>query len=116
MCIRDRLHAEGLTAPAGLFAAALHPLSAAWIEQGLVSYQDLATTRHYTASSRLFIPGILEATDLPEVMTLAAPAAIHLVRPVRADGRTIESERELRDSLGGGLPKNVKFRNTNNTV
>jgi Acetyl xylan esterase (AXE1) len=103
------LHAEGLTGPAGLFAAALGPLSAAWIEQGLVSYQDLATTRHYTASSRLFVPGILEVTDLPEIMALAAPATIHLVRPVRADGRTIESERELRDSVGGALPDNVRF-------
>jgi dienelactone hydrolase len=106
------LHAEGLTAPAGLFAAALGSLSAAWIEQGLVSYQDLATTRHYTASSRLFVPGILEVTDLPEIMALAAPATIHLVRPVRADGRTIESKRELRDSLGGALPDNVRFDKT----
>jgi dienelactone hydrolase len=106
------LHAEGLTGPAGLFAAALGPLSAAWIERGLVSYQDLATTRHYMASSRLFVPGILEVTDLPEIMALAAPAAIHLVRPVRADGRTIESRQELRDSFGGALPDNVRFDKT----
>jgi hypothetical protein len=106
------LHAEGLTGPAGLFAAALLPLSAAWIERGLVSYQDLATTRYYTASSRLFVPGILEVTDLPEIMALAAPATIHLVRPVRADGRTIESKRELRESLGGALPDNVRFDTT----
>lgn len=105
------LHAEGVTAPAGVFAAALHRVNAAWIERGLVSYLDLAVTRHYTASSRLFIPGILEVTDLPDAMALAAPATIHLVRPARADGRSVGSEAELRDGLARALPDNVRFDN-----
>ena len=107
---RERvIHVAGITAPAGLFAAALHPLSAAWVEDGLASYLDLAATRDYVADARLFVPGLLEVTDLPELMGLAAPATVHLVRPAGADGRVLRDEPDLAGRTGGAVPDNVRL-------
>jgi dienelactone hydrolase len=103
------LHVAGLTAPAGLFAAALRPVSAAWVEDGLASYLDLATTRDYQAPAGVFVPGVLEVTDLPEAMAMARPGIVHLVRPVGADGRVLEDEAALRRRLGAAIPDNVRF-------
>ena len=44
-------------------------------------------------------------------MKLAAPTAIHLVRPRRADGRSVQSATELRDGVGQALPDNVRLEN-----
>lgn len=110
---RERvLHVAGSTAPAGLFAAALRPVSAVWVEEGLVSYLDLATTRHYRAPAAVFVPGVLEVTDLPEAMAMARPATVHLVRPVGADGRAVEDEAALRRRLGKAIPGNVRLEAT----
>lgn len=103
------VHAGGLTAPAALFAAALHRVSAAWIEGGIVSYLDLARTRDYAAAAGLFVPGVLEVTDLPELMALSAPATVHLVRPVRADGAPVRTEAELGSIVGGTVPSHVRL-------
>lgn len=103
------LSVGGLTAPAGVFAAALHPVRELWVTGGIVSYLDLATTRVYAAPARLFVPGVLGITDLPETMALAAPATIHLVRPVRADGTAISDEEDMRRAMGVDLPRNVRF-------
>jgi hypothetical protein len=100
---------DGLTAPAGVFAAALHPIRELWVTGGIVSYLDVATTRAYAAPARLFVPGVLEVTDLPEAMALAAPAAIHLVRPIRADGSAISSAEDLGRVMGAGVPANVRL-------
>jgi hypothetical protein len=106
------LHVAGLTAPAGLFAAALRPVSAVWVEEGLTSYLDLARTRDYQAPARVFVPGVLEVTDLPEAMAMARPATVHLVRPVGGDGRAVEDEAALRGRLGTGIPGNVRLEAT----
>lgn len=106
------LHVAGSTAPAGLFAAALRPVSAVWVEEGLTSYLDLARTRDYQAPARVFVPGVLEVTDLPEAMAMARPATVHLVRPVGADGRAVEDEVALRGRLGTGIPGNVRLEAT----
>jgi cephalosporin-C deacetylase-like acetyl esterase len=103
------LAVDGLTAPAGVFAAALHPIRELWVTGGIVSYLDVATTRAYAAPARLFVPGVLEVTDLPEAMALAAPAAIHLVRPIRADGSAISSAEDLGRVMGAGVPANVRL-------
>ncbi|HEX6210812.1 MAG TPA: hypothetical protein VF136_08550, partial [Methylomirabilota bacterium] len=102
------VHVAGVTSPAGLFAAALHRTSAVWVEEGFTSYADLAATRDYVAPARVFVPGVLEVTDLPEVMALAAPATIHLVRPVRADGRDVRDAADLREGMGAPVPGNVR--------
>jgi dienelactone hydrolase len=105
---RERvIDAAGLTVPAAIFAAALHPVTAVHADSGIVSYLDLATTRNYKAPARLFVPGVLAVTDLPDAMALAAPAAIRLAHPVRADGTAIQDEAALRRVLGGELPSNV---------
>ncbi|HEX7085829.1 MAG TPA: hypothetical protein VF198_05660, partial [Vicinamibacterales bacterium] len=103
------LDAAGLTVPAAIFAAALHPVTELYATQGIVSYLDLATTQHYQASARLFVPGILEVADLGDAMKLAAPATVHLVRPRRADGGAVEDVRELARLLGGAVPGNVRL-------
>ena len=101
------LHAAGITAPAAIFAAALHPVRTVRIEAGIVSYLDLATTRDYRAPARVFVPGVLATADLADAMALAAPAAIELVRPVRADGDPVASEAALAELLGRAVPAHV---------
>lgn len=103
------LDAAGLTVPAAIFAAALHPVTELRAADGIVSYLDLATTQHYQASARLFVPGILEVADLGDAMKLAAPAKVHLVRPKRGDGGAVEDVRELARLLGGAVPANVRL-------
>ncbi len=106
---RRAIDATGLTGPAALFAAALHPVNEVRAEDGIVSYLDLASTRFYKAPARAFVPGVLEVTDLKDAMTLAAPAAVHLVRPVHADGSVVTDERDLAKVLGGAVPANVRL-------
>ncbi|MPZ19434.1 MAG: hypothetical protein GEV06_16180 [Luteitalea sp.] len=101
------LHVAGIVTPAGLFAAAQNDVNALWVEEGIVSYSDLAATRDYRAPARLFLPGVLEVTDLPELMALAAPATVHLVRPLAADGEIIRTEAHLRRRMGSAFPDNV---------
>jgi cephalosporin-C deacetylase-like acetyl esterase len=103
------IDATGLTVPAALFAAALHPVNEVRAADGIVSYLDLATTRDYKAPARIFVPGLLNVTDLPEAMTLAAPAVIHLASPVRADGTPIRDAAALREALGVAAPANVRL-------
>jgi hypothetical protein len=103
------IDATGLTVPAALFAAALHPVNEVRAAGGIVSYLDLATTRDYKSPARIFVPGMLKVTDLPEAMTLAAPAVVHLVGPVRADGTPVRDEAALREALGGPVPANVRL-------
>jgi cephalosporin-C deacetylase-like acetyl esterase len=106
------LDAVGLTGPAALFAAALHPVTEVRAEDGLVSYLDLASTRFYKAPARAFVPGVLKVADLKDAMALAAPAAVHLVRPVHADGAAVTDERDLAEVLGGPAPANVRLETT----
>jgi hypothetical protein len=103
------IDATGLTGPAAIFAAALHPVTEVRTEDGIVSYLDLASTRFYKAPARAFVPGILKVADLKDAMTLAAPAAVHLVRPVHADGTVVTDERDLAEVLGGAVPANVRL-------
>jgi dienelactone hydrolase len=106
---RRAIDATGLTVPAALFAAALHPVNEVRAADGIVSYLDVATTRDYKAPARIFVPGLLKVTDLPEAMALAAPAVVHLVGPVRADGTPVRDEATLREALGGPVPANVRL-------
>ena len=103
------LDASGLTVPAAIFAAALHPVTELYAADGLVSYLDLATTPHYRAPARVFVPGILTVADLGDAMRLAAPATVRLVQPRRADGGAVEDVRELARLLGGAVPVNVRL-------
>jgi cephalosporin-C deacetylase-like acetyl esterase len=103
------IDASGLTVPAALFAAALHPVNEVRATAGIVSYLDLATTRNYKAPARTFVPGVLGVTDLSEAMALAAPAVVHLIDPLHADGTTIQDASTLRQVLGKAVPANVKL-------
>jgi hypothetical protein len=103
------IDATGLTGPAAIFAAAVHPVTEVRAEDGIVSYLDLASTRFYKAPARAFVPGVLEVTDLKDAMTLAAPATVHLVRPLHADGTVVTDERDLAKVLGGAVPGNVRL-------
>jgi hypothetical protein len=103
------LQVTGDMGPSGIAAAALHRLDAVWAEGGLVSYRDLAETRDYAASARLFVPGVLAVTDLPELMAMARPATVHLVEPRAADGRPIADADDLRRRMGVAVPENVRF-------
>jgi hypothetical protein len=103
------VHVGGLVAPAGFFAAAIQGVDALWVEGGLVSYLELAATRDYAAPARLFVPGVLEVTDLPEVMALTSPGTVHLVRPIHADGTVVSGDEDLGRLMGGSVPPNVRF-------
>lgn len=83
---RRTLHATGQTVPAALLASQVDRPDALVLEDGIVSYLDLATADTHDRATLAVIPGVLRVTDLPELMSRLAPAAVRLVRPRGAEG------------------------------
>jgi dienelactone hydrolase len=88
-----RIAAGGkLTVPA-LFAGALDPgIQGLYLSGGLVSFRDLVDSETYDHSFANFVPGLLQHTDLPEVIASLAPRHIALAGTVNAKGDAIELE------------------------
>jgi hypothetical protein len=100
------VHARGLTTPAALWAAQVDRPDTLVLEDGLVSYLDLAAADRYEDASLMVVPGVLTVTDLPELMARAAPARIVLRTPRRPDG-TVVAAGALDGLLGGTRPAHV---------
>ena len=101
------IRASGQTVSAALFAAQIDRPDALVLEDGLVSYLDLATADVYsTELSLMIVPGVLRVTDLPELMARAAPARVLLGRPRTPTGERITAA-TLGTHLGVAVPSNV---------
>jgi hypothetical protein len=103
------VHARGLTVPAVLWAAQVDRPDTLVLQDGLVSYLDLAAADRYEDASLAVVPGVLTVTDLPELMARAAPARIELRAPRTATGAVI-APAELAARMGVPVPANVRVR------
>lgn len=103
------VHARGLTAPAALWAAQVDRPATLVLEDGLISYLDLAGADRYQDASLMIVPGVLTVTDLPELMARAAPTRIELRAPRTATGAVI-TPAELAARMGVPVPPNVRAR------
>jgi hypothetical protein len=75
-----------LTVPA-IFAAALDPtIQDLYLAGGLLSFRDIVDTESYNHPFANFVPGLLNHTDLPDVVAALAPRRVHLAGPVDAKG------------------------------
>jgi dienelactone hydrolase len=94
-----------LTVPA-LFAAALDPsVGALYLAGGLSSFASIVQTENYRHSFANFVPGILEHTDLPEILAKMSPRRVTIAGPVDGKGEplNIEAAREAyKSSLAAG--------------
>ena len=81
--------AGSLTIPA-VFALALDSrIGSAYLSGGMVSYRSLLDFEEYKHTTANFVPGILNATDLPGVAAQAAPRRIILAGPVDGANRPV---------------------------
>jgi dienelactone hydrolase len=81
-----------LTVPA-LFAAALDSeIASIYLAGGLVSFQNLVDTEMYSYPFANFVPGLLNATDLPEIAASIAPRRITLAGPIDAKGFSMRGD------------------------
>jgi hypothetical protein len=100
------LHAAGQTVPAALFAAQSDRPDAVVLEEGLVSYLDLATADVHDRATLSVVPGVLRVTDLPELMERLAPVPVRLLHPRSAAGTPVRVG-EMKARAGRELPANV---------
>jgi cephalosporin-C deacetylase-like acetyl esterase len=85
-----RLIGQGAGALWALYAAALDPrIPSVIAERGLLSYRLLAQTDRYTHGAGVFIRGVLNHFDLPQVAAAIAPRPLTLVSPVDAMKRPV---------------------------
>lgn len=102
------VRAAGQTVPAALVAAQFERPDALVLEEGLVSYRDLATADVHARATLTVIPGVLRVTDLPELMARLAPVPVRLVRPRAAEGTPLPASQVIA-RLGAALPPNVSL-------
>ena len=106
-----RIAAGGkLTVPA-LFACALDEgIQGLYLSGGLVSFRDLVDSETYDHSFANFVPGLLQHTDLPEVIASLAPRRITLAGTVDAKGEAIELESARRIYADANRAGNLSIR------
>lgn len=94
-----------LTVPA-IFAASLDPsLGALYLAGGLSSFASIVQTEDYRHPFANFVPGLLEHTDLPEILLQLAPRRVAIAGPVGGNGEplNLEAARAVyQSSLAGG--------------
>ena len=100
------VRAQGQTVPAALLAAQFDRPASLTLEDGLVSYLDFATADTHDGLTLAVLPGVLQTTDLPELMARIAPVPVRLVRPRTAAGAAITAT-TLPAQLGTPVPANV---------
>lgn len=103
------VYARGQTAPAALFAAQVTRPDAIVLDESLVSYIDLVAADRYNDASLMVVPGVLEVTDLPELMAMAAPARVELRQPRTPLGAPV-TQAQLAGRMGVAVPPNVMVR------
>ena len=112
------LTGQGAGAVWALYAAALDPrISSVVAERGLASYRHLARTDRYLHNAGIFVRGVLQHFDLPQVAAQIAPRPLTLVTAVDAMKRALpldaakESYRATQEAYGkaGGADK-LKIR------
>ena len=99
------LRAQGQTVPAALLAAQFDRPASLTLEDGLVSYLDFATADTHDGLTLAVVPGVLQTTDLPELMARIAPVPVRLVHPRTATGAITATT--LPAHLGTTVPANV---------
>jgi cephalosporin-C deacetylase-like acetyl esterase len=102
-----RVCGKGAGALWALFAGALDKrISGVVAEGGLVSYGTLTETDRYTHETGIFVRGVLQHFDLPQVAAAIAPRPLTLVAPVDAmkrplpEGQVREAYRFAADTYG----------------
>ncbi len=84
------LAADGATSVAGLFAAALEPrIAGVYLEHGLASYRRLLDAEDDACPPADVLPGVLAATDIPDVAARMCPRPVILAAPVDGAGRPL---------------------------
>jgi hypothetical protein len=96
---------DELTVPA-IFAASLDPsLDALYLAGGLSSFASIVQTEDYRHPFANFVPGLLEHTDLPEILLQLAPRRVAIAGPVGGNGEPLSLEAAkavYQSSLAGG--------------
>lgn len=91
-----------------LLAAALDPrISSIVCEGGLLSYRALALADRYQHGAAIFVPGILNHFDLPDVAAAIRPRRVTIVAPVDAMMRPVgldAARREYRHTRVAAAP------------
>jgi hypothetical protein len=100
------IRAQGQTVPAALLAAQFDRPASLTLENGLASYLDFALADTHAGLTLAVLPGVLQTTDLPELMARLAPVPIRLVHPRTPDGAAITAA-ALSAQLGTTVPANV---------
>ena len=86
--------AKGITAVYAAFAAPLEQVITGMVlEQPLLAFEEIVTTKVPTYKHEVIIPGILEKFDLPEVYQALCPTRVVLVNPLAGDKSPV-SERK----------------------
>ena len=100
------MRAQGQTVPAALLAAQFDRPASLTLEDGPVSYLDVATADTHTGLTLAIVPGVLQTTDLPELMTRIAPVPVRLLRPRTPNGGAM-SAATVPALFGTAMPANV---------
>jgi len=81
---------QGAGALWAMYAAALDPRIVSVVaERGLLSYRSLAQADLYTHNAGIFIRGVLQHFDLPQVAAAIAPRKLTVASPVDAMKRVV---------------------------
>lgn len=84
---------QGAGALWAMYAAALDPRIVSTVaEQGLLTYASLAQTDLYTHDAGIFIRGVMQHFDLPQVAAAIAPRRLTLKSPVDPMKRAVTAE------------------------
>jgi dienelactone hydrolase len=84
------VRAQGHTVPAALLAAQFDRPASLTLEEGLASYLDFATADTHAGLTLAVVPGVLQVTDLPELMARLAPVPVRLIRPRSPEGSPLD--------------------------
>jgi len=86
-----RLIGKGMGALWSLYAAALDQrITSVVCEGGLLSYHSLTEADRYSQGADIFIPGVLNHFDLPQVAAAVADRHLSLLKPVDAMNALVE--------------------------
>ncbi len=80
---------DKMTVPALCAAALEHRVSKLYLAQHLVSWRSLVESETYSHTLANFAPGILRATDLPQLARSLAPRAVIVAGAVDASGHLL---------------------------
>ena len=91
-----------LTVPATFAAFLDDSIRYLYVAEGLVSFRSVIESEEYKTPLSNFIPGILQQTDIPDVVAQLAPKRVMLSGTVDARGATVPVD-QLRLAYGAAL-------------